>query len=129
MVHTWANSWFVESGVRVLYTIPHEFIDGLLPLEIEPRPEKLERVFVGRADVITPAMESELLQSIVRFGEKDPTARAEAVAGVEKLGLGRFTGAAITRVLGPHPSEAFRKQAMDLYAASNRNVLAGLAQK
>jgi hypothetical protein len=35
MVATWRDSWF-EEGLRVLYLVPREFVDRVLPLEIEP---------------------------------------------------------------------------------------------
>lgn len=39
---------------------PREFVDGVLPLQISPTPDKIERVFVGRSEVLTPAFEKEL---------------------------------------------------------------------
>jgi hypothetical protein len=130
MVETWKNSWFSESGVRVLYTIPSTWTDRVLPLRVEPSPKQIARAFVGRAEVITPALEWELLQQIVRFGDKDPTARSRAVSEAQRLGLGRFAGAAIQRVLGKQPSDAFRKQAKEFQAALDPNSPAGtLARK
>jgi hypothetical protein len=53
MVETWRNSWF-EEGSRLIYIVPREFIDGVLPLTINPKPEQMVRVFVGRLELITP---------------------------------------------------------------------------
>jgi hypothetical protein len=60
MVETWRDSWF-EEGVRIFYVVPAVTIDKILPLEIEPLPSNVVRVFVGRMEVVTPAT-----QQIVR---------------------------------------------------------------
>ncbi len=65
MISTWRNSWF-EDGVRVLFTLPQKTTDRLLPLSITPPPERVERVMVGRYEIVTPAMR----EDIVALGEK-----------------------------------------------------------
>ena len=65
MVKTWDDSWFAEQGTRVLYTLPQQWTDGVLPLAITPAPKEVRRVFVGRAELITPAMEWALLREVV----------------------------------------------------------------
>jgi len=37
MVETWRNSWF-EEGSRLLYIVPAEFVNEVLPLSINPAP-------------------------------------------------------------------------------------------
>ncbi len=54
MVRTWRDSWF-EEGRRLIYIVPAGFIDDILPVEIEPAPAKIVRVFVGRLEIVTPA--------------------------------------------------------------------------
>jgi hypothetical protein len=103
MVETWRDSWFGEQGVRVLYVLPRDWTDGVLPLSIEPKPRELVRVMVGRAEVITPSMEWELMKQIVKFSEGD----SQAVAAVQALGMGRFADAAVRRMLGRTPSPEF----------------------
>jgi hypothetical protein len=56
MVDTWRDSWF-EEGTRVFYVVPSAAVDRILPLRISPAPTSVARVFVGRMDAITPAME------------------------------------------------------------------------
>ena len=55
MVETWRDSWF-EEGTRVFYILPVQAVDAILPLAINPAPKGVARVFVGRSEVITPAM-------------------------------------------------------------------------
>ena len=53
MVETWRDSWF-EEGLRVLYLVPREFVDGVLPLTIRPEPRQVARIFMGRAELLAP---------------------------------------------------------------------------
>ena len=53
MVETWHDSWF-EEGTRVFYIYPRAGVDAVLPLKITPAPEAVERVFVGRVEVLSP---------------------------------------------------------------------------
>jgi hypothetical protein len=64
MVDTWRDSWF-EEGTRVFYVLRQADVDAMLPLEIEPRPSRLARVFVGRMEVITPATREAVEKALV----------------------------------------------------------------
>jgi len=57
MVQTWRDSWF-EGGSRLLYIVPAEFVNNVLPLTISPAPTQITRVFVGRLELVTPATQS-----------------------------------------------------------------------
>jgi hypothetical protein len=50
MVETWRDSWFRE-GTRLFYLVPRNDIDSILPLEIDPIPVDVVRVFVGRLEL------------------------------------------------------------------------------
>jgi len=53
MIETWHDSWF-EEGTRVFYIYPRAGVDAVLPLKITPAPDAVERVFVGRVEVLSP---------------------------------------------------------------------------
>jgi hypothetical protein len=63
MVNTWRDSWF-EEGTRVLYVVPEAAVDAMLPLQIQPRPASVARVFVGRIEVATPATMTAIAQAL-----------------------------------------------------------------
>ena len=75
MVNTWSDTWFGE-GARVLYIVPRETVDRLLPLTIAPAPEQIQRVFVGRVEALSPrtrdtivhALRSGDSQTLLAFG-------------------------------------------------------------
>jgi hypothetical protein len=63
MVETWRDSWF-EEGTRVFCLVPQATVDRILPLDIDPKPANITRVFVGRIEVVTPEIESEVAAAI-----------------------------------------------------------------
>jgi hypothetical protein len=120
MVNTWQDQWFAEDGTRVLYLLPGEWTDRTLPLEISPQPDRVVRVMVGRAELITPATERQLRQQILTFKSGDAKAKGRAVVAMRALGLGRFLQAAVGRVTTGETDEAVSKAAWELFAASAR---------
>jgi hypothetical protein len=60
MLNTWNQSYFNSSGLRVFWIVPRGFTDRILPIRIKPEPNELERVLVGRSEVMTPALEKEI---------------------------------------------------------------------
>ncbi len=59
MVATWQDSWF-DQGTRVFYVMSGASVDRLLPLDINPKPASVARVFVGRIEMVTPAVVGEV---------------------------------------------------------------------
>jgi hypothetical protein len=119
MVETWRDSWFGEEGLRVLYVLPREWTDRVLPLSIKPAPQQLARVMVGRAEVITPTKEWQLMKQIVKFSEGD----RGMVGQFDQLGLGRFADAAVRRLLGRVPNQDFDGAAWGLLNVSRQQAL------
>jgi len=64
MVEAWRDSWF-EEGSRLLHIVPAAFVDGVLPLSINPVPARTVRVFVGRFEIVTPATEKAVQRAFV----------------------------------------------------------------
>src|SRR5262249_875931 len=98
MVKTWESAWFQERGMRVLYLLPRAWTDRALPLAIAPAPKAIERVMVARAEIITPASETALLQKIERYIAAMPKDRPAIVEETRALGLGRFTATVRSRL-------------------------------
>ncbi|MCG8648822.1 MAG: hypothetical protein MI861_03265 [Pirellulales bacterium] len=69
MVETWKQSWFTEEGTRVLYMVPGQLTDELLPLHVEPRPQETLRVLVGRMEVMSPEKEQQWLKAVARSAQ------------------------------------------------------------
>lgn len=65
LLNTWELSYFKSAGLRVFFTVPREWTDFYLPLEISPA-AKVERVMVGRIELVTPDQRANL-QKIGRY--------------------------------------------------------------
>ena len=63
MMATWWRSYFERKGLRVFWIVPTDYLDRTLPLSIQPTPKETVRVMVGRAEVLTPDFEKELVEA------------------------------------------------------------------
>ena len=63
MIETWGDSWF-EEGARLIYILPRAAVDAILPLAIDPSPAKIERVFVGRMEIVTPEIKNAVAEAV-----------------------------------------------------------------
>lgn len=96
MIKTWRSSWF-EEGLRVFYILPRKTTDAVLPVTIEPQPNTLVRVLVGRAEVITPEMEKSVQQQIGLLKDAAPEVREAAMKRIQQYG--RFSEPILKRLL------------------------------
>jgi hypothetical protein len=117
MVKTWRDSWF-EEGLRVFYILPRRATDSILPITIKPQPSELARVFVGRAEIITPEMETEIRTAAQLFGENSPEARAAAINSVRRYG--RFADPVLREAMKGATDNASRAAIDELMAAIAR---------
>ena len=98
----------------------HGPTDRILPLRMEPKPRELVRVMVGRAELITPAMEWELMKQIVRFADPEERTRARAIEDARTLGLGRFLEPTTRRLMSKMPGREFSRVSWELLQAASK---------
>lgn len=89
MLATWGDSWF-EEGMRIIYLTPRATVDKVLPLEITPAAQRIERVFVGRAEVLSAAMRQTIEAALVS-GDRATLAK-----------YGRFLPSFVERIKADH---------------------------
>jgi hypothetical protein len=63
MIESWRGSWF-EHGTRLFYIVSGYAVDAILPLQIDPQPVDVKRVFVGRLEIATPTTLREVKNAI-----------------------------------------------------------------
>lgn len=117
MVNTWKDSWFEQDGLRVLYVLPRAWTDRTLPLTLNPAPRDLVRVMVGRAEVLTSALQQRLSALLAKAARGDEPAREEVVT--EFRSLGRFAEPTLQLVTNGARDDIHRT-AWDLFQTAAR---------
>lgn len=114
MIDTWEHGYFKVPGLRVLYVLSREEVEEVLPITVSPKPEILQRAFVGRVEVLLANDEQQILGDVYRLRENFDVAS-----------LGRFAEPKLRRVY-----EIF-KQNLDHRIPDERmdKVFQGLIQK
>lgn len=70
MIQTWWESYFEQPGLRIFWILPRGQTDAILPLNVEPAPEKTVRVIVGRSEVFRPNEEAQWLATSLKADHK-----------------------------------------------------------
>ena len=110
MVETWQDSWF-EEGSRLIYIVPSRAIDAILPLQVEPAPSAVARVFVGRIELITPETKRSVKEAITKSDW----------SAIERYG--RFLDPILTRISAEIPAQA--KQIEQLRQSGRASIASG----
>jgi hypothetical protein len=87
LLNTWEASYFKRPGLRLFFLVPRQWTDDVLPLRISGVPAAdINRVMVGRIEIVTPA-HRQLLKQISETPASDArwldAALAKAAAGRE----------------------------------------------
>jgi hypothetical protein len=64
MIDTWENGYLKVPGLRVLYILPRQEVETILPVTITPQ-MPFKRVFVGRLEILLDTEEQALLSKIL----------------------------------------------------------------
>lgn len=115
MIETWRNSWF-EDGMRVFYLLPRSSTDAILPLKLDPQPDEIVRVLVGRTEVITPEMESTVREQVRLLNNASPKIRAQAQH--ELKAFGRFYEPILKQILEEESNATIRAQIEQILKSS-----------
>ena len=96
MLKTWRDSWF-EPGLRVFYVVPKMATASTLPISISPAPAELVRVLVGRAEIITPELETSIGSLAAKLGDESFENREAAMKSL--AAYGRFAEPVLKKIL------------------------------
>lgn len=117
MVKTWQESWLTDTGMRVLYILPRYVVDEILPLDIQPAPQNLTRVFVGRIESLWPEQQAKLEELLTGISKPSAGNADDAETIIQMLRpLGRFAEPALRAVAAKSTDDAVRRQAERLIA-------------
>ncbi|MBS1791250.1 MAG: hypothetical protein JST85_26295 [Acidobacteria bacterium] len=96
MVKTWSDFWF-EDGLRIFYVVPRKTTDRILPIAITPAPTELDRVLVGRLEIVTPEMELAIQAAAQKYLEGTAESHAAALKALHPYG--RFAEPTLRRLM------------------------------
>ena len=115
MIETWRDSWF-EEGSRLFYLVPRKLVDKVLPIRISPAQSTIERVFVGRVELLSPWMEQTLetaltsgdTKTLARYGRFAQPFCDRIIAGSGKLRVSRAASDFLAKAAQPpnQPADA-----------------------
>ena len=86
MVNTWTSSYFKTDGIRVLYVLPQEWTDHFIPMEINPRPQALVRIMVGRTELLTPERQQKIEAAVLALASGKSETREQAYLTLREQG-------------------------------------------
>jgi len=92
--------------MRVFYILPRSTTDAVLPITIDPRPDELVRVLVGRTEVITPELEKSVKEQVRLLNDPSPKVRSEAAASIKQYG--RFSEPILKQIMDDENDPALR---------------------
>ena len=98
MIATWDDLWFTEPGTRVLAILPQSLADTMVPLEITPKPTKIDRVFVARLELISRDKEAQLM-ALLNQPNAQPDSLSKDAKQLVDLQLGRYSSGGMERAM------------------------------
>jgi len=101
MVNTWRRSYFENDGIRVLYILPQSWTDDFIPMTLNPKPDKLVRVMVGRTELLTPEREAQAGAAVRDLASGETVRREKAFDWLRDQG--RYVEPILRQVLRSHP--------------------------
>jgi hypothetical protein len=97
MVNTWTSSYFEADGIRALFVLPQSWTDSFIPIAINPEPDTLVRVMVGRLELLTERREQLAETAIRDLGSAESAKRREAYEFLRNQG--RYVEPIVRRVM------------------------------
>ena len=86
----WAQEFFHSGGVTLLYRLPQEEYDRLLPLTVKPRPEKIVRVGLIQQVSCEPEFAERVERLVKQLDDDEFDKREAAQQTLEKLGRAAY---------------------------------------
>lgn len=97
LVKIWGDDMFTAPGERLIYLMPNNEVERVMPLTIQPEPKQTVRTLIGWVELATPEGEKRIMDLIKQLSSNDP---GEALAANKELRrLDRFAEAILRRTL------------------------------
>lgn len=97
LVKIWGDDMFTTPGERLLYLMPSNEVERVLPLDIQPPPSQTVRTLIAWVEISTPEAEKRITDLVAKLGSSEVKERDAAAA--ELRSLDRFAEAILRRVV------------------------------
>jgi|GEM_PF-1051015 len=85
LVKIWGDDMFTKPGERMLYLMPDNEVERLLPLEIQPAPKQTVRTLIGWVELSTPDAEKRVKDLVDKLGSTEWPEREAAEKELRQL--------------------------------------------
>ena len=127
LVEIWGDDMFTTPGERLLYLMPSNEVERLLPLDIHPAPSQTVRTLIAWVEMSTPQAEKQIMDLVKKLGSADATERSEADKELRRLD--RFAESILQRVAGSTTDQAVKQRIEQILAALAQERRQGKAPK
>lgn len=116
LLNTWELSYFKSGGLRLFFTVPRDWTDLHLPMEVSV-PAEIKRAMIGRIELVTPAQRSlmsELASAVIPLKAQVMNGIAytnyvpNAAVTTAYRDLGRFRSALLLHEIAQRPTESLK---------------------
>lgn len=115
LVEIWGDDMFTTPGQRLLYLMPNNEVERVLPLTIQPEPKQTVRTLIAWVELSTPEAEKRITDLIKQLSSNDPGEAAGA--NKELRSLDRFAEAILRRTLDTTEDATLKTQIEQILAA------------
>ncbi len=122
MVNTWEGGYFQTKGLRLLYVLPNEWTEEILPMKLNRAPKELVRTLVGRIEVLTGDDDEKILDFVKSKIKHDEVSFFD-INGREMKGLGHFPEPKLRRALDLDISDDLKLKINKLIESMNTGFL------
>lgn len=122
MVNTWEGGYFKTQGVRLLYVLPKEWTEEILPLKITPTPKELVRTLVGRVEILTN-VDDNMIKEFVNDHIVNGHLPQMNINGVKMTSLGHFPEPKLRRALELNFSDEVKEKIKKIIETMNTGLL------
>ncbi|MGB1124236.1 MAG: hypothetical protein ACPG4Q_03440 [Phycisphaeraceae bacterium] len=115
LVKIWGDDMFTSPGERLLYIMPSNEVERLLPLDIQPAPSQTVRTLIAWVELSTPQLEKRIMDLVKQLGSE---AWAERQAADKELRrCDRFGEAILRRALDATEDPEIRMRVEQILAS------------
>ncbi|MBX2850159.1 MAG: hypothetical protein KTR15_00270 [Phycisphaeraceae bacterium] len=127
LVKIWGDDMFTTPGERLLYLMPSNEVERVLPLDIQPAPNQAVRTLIAWVELSTPEAEKQVMDLVKKLGSEDEKIRSAADKELRRLD--RFAESILQRLAGSTTNQVVKQRIEQILTALEQERRQGKAPK